>query len=121
MEQLKHFLLAVSCCIIAMMGIIFQSNVNLDGSSSDVSLTNLTAYSDAENGGSTGNTDEEKSDSSLTDWWNRKDYICVSVTCRSIWSQYKSKVSQKVENGKGTEAHSWNCPGCADGYGWTVD
>lgn len=59
---------------------------------------------------------------SLTDlesWWNRPDYICVDVICQCILYSYDSTVALKVEDGKGTVAHQWNCTGCGD-CGWTV-
>lgn len=52
-------------------------------------------------------------------WWNRLDYVCVEVTCECILYSYNSNVASKVEDGKGTVAHAWNCTGCGD-CGWIV-
>lgn len=53
----------------------------------------------------------------IEEWWNRKDYTCVSVTCECIMYDYKSEVASAVDAGTGDAAHTWNCPGCGD-CGW---
>jgi hypothetical protein len=63
---------------------------------------------------------EEASANELTDWWNRPDYDCISVTCITLFGGYKSNVSKYVGAGNGSVAHTWICTGCGD-YGWKVD
>ena len=33
----------------------------------------------------------------IEEWWNRKDYTCVSVTCECIMYDYKSEVASAVD------------------------
>lgn len=55
------------------------------------------------------------------EWWDRKDYNCISVTCKPLFlPSYKSNFAEKVEDGKGSVAHTWSCTGCGDA-GFTVD
>lgn len=55
----------------------------------------------------------------VKEWWNRKDYDCVPVTCNCIAYEYPSDVAASTEKGKGGVAHTWNCTGCGD-CGWTM-
>ncbi len=55
----------------------------------------------------------------LEEWWNRNDYTCVEITCQCFLYSYKSDTAAYAGDGKGEEAHTWNCTGCADGCGWT--
>jgi len=106
-------MLTTAICVAA--GTWLQQSKETTSYSKDFTLSNIDAFMDAEISGS--ETDGEKGDGSLSDWWNRKDWICVEVECVTLVGKYKSTVSQKVANGTGTEAHSWNCPGCGDnGY-----
>lgn len=52
-------------------------------------------------------------------WWDRPDYVCRSVICQCLFYSYESDVAEKVPDGTGTVAHTWNCTGCGD-CGWTV-
>ena len=45
----------------------------------------------------------------LGKWWNRRDWDCVSTKCGVFLYQDCPK---KVEEGTGSEAHSWSCPCC---------
>lgn len=54
----------------------------------------------------------------LWEYWNRKDYVCKTVTCRCLLYSYQSDVAERVADGQGTVAHTWNCTGCGD-CGWT--
>ncbi|MDE6143738.1 MAG: hypothetical protein K2F94_06655 [Muribaculaceae bacterium] len=48
-------------------------------------------------------------------WWNRKDYICVEVTCVCPPGiKYTSSVWKAVSEGTGSVAHQWSCSGCGD-------
>lgn len=52
-------------------------------------------------------------------WWDRCDYVCVSVQCQCIFVSYQGQVAQYVGDGAGTVAHTWSCSGCGD-CGWTM-
>lgn len=45
---------------------------------------------------------------SFGEYWNRLDWNCVTINCNF----YYSTIAQFAGEGKGTEAHSWCCPGC---------
>lgn len=51
------------------------------------------------------------SDESLSEWWERKDWVCREVQCTPIIQSY---FPEKVEAGAGTNAHSWECTTCSD-------
>lgn len=107
--------IAVVICVVA--GFWLQNNKTKVSNMRDVNLSNITAFMDTENNGS--GSDDEKG-GGILDWWNRKDYICIDVQCVTFAGNYDSSVSQKVEDGTGTEAHSWSCPGCG-GNGYIVN
>lgn len=55
----------------------------------------------------------EGGESSLEEWWNRKDYVCEEIYCYGGWGQvYKRTIAVFVGEGQGTVAHTWNCVGC---------
>ncbi|MFR2070294.1 MAG: hypothetical protein ACLS4S_09025 [Bacteroides nordii] len=47
-------------------------------------------------------------------WWNRKDYRCEKVICDCIVYKYEAESAKRVEDGKGTVAHAWNCTSCGN-------
>lgn len=51
------------------------------------------------------------SDESLSDWWERKDWVCDEVQCLP---GLKATFPRKVDPGTGTSAHSWDCTTCSD-------
>ena len=54
------------------------------------------------------------------EWWGRKDYDCVAVTCQCIAMKYQSNAADFVGEGKGSVAHVWSCRGCGS-CGFTVN
>ena len=48
--------------------------------------------------------------SSFLEYWNRLDWNCVTVNC----GFYYATAPERVDDGKGTEAHSWCCVTCDD-------
>lgn len=61
--------------------------------------------------------DDVEAQTSLSEWWNRKDYDCVPVTCECLLYNYQSDVAKRVDDGCGEVAHTWNCTGCGN-CGW---
>lgn len=86
--------------------------------SSDLLMTSLAAIGEgnpSEGGESdTGGSGESSESGENDSWWDRKDYNCKKVICDCILYKYQSEVAERVENGKGTEAHAWNCTSCGD-------
>lgn len=114
MKTRKIMQMAIVACAVA--GFWAQNKTKITNTG-DVNLSNITAFMDTENNGS--ESDDEKG-GGILDWWNRKDWICVDVICTDLTRAWKSSVSKKVEDGTGTEPHSWSCPGCS-GNGYIVD
>lgn len=56
----------------------------------------------------------------LGEYWYRKDYDCVAVTCQCIFLKYQSESAEFVGEGKGSVAHFWECKGCGN-CGFTVN
>lgn len=106
--------LALAICSIA--GILLQQNKTVSFGYNDFSLSSIDAYLSDESGSES----DTETEGGIKEWWNRKDYVCISVTCQMIVATYKSNYAKKVENGKGTVAHIWNCTGCGN-YAFTVD
>ena len=52
------------------------------------------------------------------EYWDRCDYDCVNVNCRSLFFSYPSQVAEFAGEGAGTVAHTWDCTGCGND-GWT--
>lgn len=52
---------------------------------------------------------EDNADLTIKEWWNRLDYDCVWRSCNQF---YEGSYPIKVEKGKGTVAHTWECLSC---------
>lgn len=126
-KNLKLIVFTVVLCAVSALNV----KVVLDTEhSSDLAMTSLAAIGEGNSGESKpgeGNSGEGGSSEGgsgegggISDWWNRKDYVCVSVTCLIHLVEKKSNIAKNVGDGLGTVAHSWDCTGCA-GWGYSED
>ena len=105
-KNLKLIVFTVVLCAVSALNV----KVVLDTEhSSDLAMTSLAAIGEG-NSGEGGSSEG----GGIIDWWDRKDYTCISVTCECITHRYKSTYAEYKGDGKGDVAYMWNCKGCGD-------
>lgn len=111
-KKLKLIVFTIVLCAISALNVKVMLSTE---HSSDLLMTSLAAIGEGNpSEGGEGNKGESGESGGNDSWWNRKDYICKEVTCNCIIYEYKAQVSERVEDGKGTVAHAWNCTSCGN-------